>query len=183
MSAPDAEPTTAPPPGAIRRLAPADAADYRALMLDAYARHADAFTSTAEERAALPLAWWQQRLSAEAAATELVWGAFDGPALVGAAGLELPDREKIRHKATLFGMFVAPAARGRGIARALVAAVIADARARPGLDVLQLTVTAHNTSALRLYETCSFRVWGEEPDAVRWQGARWSKLHLWRPLR
>lgn len=182
MSVPAATPP-APPPCAIRRLVPADAADYRALMLDAYARHPDAFTSTAEERAALPLAWWQQRLSTEAAATELVWGAFADGALVGVAGLELQVRKKIRHKATLFGMFVAPAARGRGIAKKLVATLVGAARARSELTVLQLTVTGHNASALRLYESGGFLRWGEEPDAVRWQGTSRAKLHLWLPLR
>ena len=39
----------------VERLRPADAADYRALMLDAYARRPDAYTSTVAEREALPL--------------------------------------------------------------------------------------------------------------------------------
>ncbi|MBS0426345.1 MAG: GNAT family N-acetyltransferase, partial [Proteobacteria bacterium] len=45
----------------VRRLAPADAPAYRALMLDAYARHPEAFTSTVAEREPLPLAWWEAR--------------------------------------------------------------------------------------------------------------------------
>jgi hypothetical protein len=48
----------------IRRLVPDDAQAYRALMLEAYERHPDAFTSTATERAALPLSWWEARLDA-----------------------------------------------------------------------------------------------------------------------
>ena len=45
----------------VRRLVPEQAAEYRALMLEAYEAHADAFTSSVAERAALPLDWWQSR--------------------------------------------------------------------------------------------------------------------------
>jgi hypothetical protein len=46
----------------IRRLEAADAPAYRALMLQAYDQEPDAFTSTARERAALPLDWWVSRI-------------------------------------------------------------------------------------------------------------------------
>ena len=49
-------------PASVVRLAPGHAAGYRALMLGAYARHPDAFTSSAEERAALPLDGLGRRL-------------------------------------------------------------------------------------------------------------------------
>jgi len=38
----------------IKRLEPSNAADYRALMLEAFELHPDAFTSSHAERAALP---------------------------------------------------------------------------------------------------------------------------------
>jgi len=45
----------------IRLLEKADAEAYRAMMLEAYAAHPRAFTSTVAERAALPMSWWQER--------------------------------------------------------------------------------------------------------------------------
>lgn len=66
----------------IRRLIPADVAAYRQLMLDAYALHPDGFTSSVAERSALPIAWCESRLSAEAEASELVLGAFLEPLAV-----------------------------------------------------------------------------------------------------
>lgn len=56
------------------RLGLADAELYRELMLEGYAAHPDAFTSTAAERAALPLSWWQGRLTEEPEAAALVLG-------------------------------------------------------------------------------------------------------------
>lgn len=90
----------------IQRLAPTWAPAYRQLMLEAYARHPEAFTSSPEERAALPLHWWERRLQEDDQAQERVWGATCGGNLLGVVGLGLETREKVRHKATLFGLYV-----------------------------------------------------------------------------
>lgn len=47
----------------IRALTQSDANEYRALMLQAYEFAADAFTSTAQERAVEPLGWWVHRIA------------------------------------------------------------------------------------------------------------------------
>ena len=113
----------------IRRLTPADAFAHRELMLEAYDRHPEAFTSSTAERVALPLSWWADRLPLGDKASSAVWGAFDGAgALNGAAGLSVESRIKSRHKGLLFGMYVAPAARQRGAGAKLVDAVLAAAR-------------------------------------------------------
>ncbi len=164
---------------AVRRLVPADAVSYRALMIGAYRDEKDAFTSTAAEREALPLAWWEARVAVDDDAAELVFGAFDARQLVGAAGLNFERRTRTRHKATLFGMFVHPDFRGRGVAAALVRAVLAQARATPGIAVVQLTVTDTNAAALRLYERSGFRAFGTEPLAVRIGAAYLAKTHMW----
>ena len=166
-------------PFVVRRLVPADAASYRALMIGAYRDEKDAFTSTAAEREALPLAWWEARVAVAADTAEQVFGAFDAGRLVGVAGLTFERRTRTRHKATLFGRFVAAEFRGRGMAEALVRAVLAEARATPGVEVVQLTVTATNEPALRLYERCGFRAFGTEPLAVRIGASFLAKTHMW----
>ncbi|MES2883348.1 MAG: GNAT family N-acetyltransferase [Pseudomonadota bacterium] len=167
-------------PEAIRRLGVADAADYRALMLEAHASTPEAFTSSFAERQALPLPWWQARLSPAPDAGECVYGAFHDQALVGVSGLRFESRERTRHKATLFGMFVQPRARGQGIGQALVMAVLGLAQQSAGILLVQLTVTETNQPALRLYERCGFLRYGTEPLAVKCGDGYLSKLHLWR---
>ena len=125
----------------IERLSPSQAGEYRAFMLEAYATHPDAFTSSVAEREKLPLAWWEARLSAEPAAKEVVLGAFHAGELAGVVGLSFEQREKVRHKATLFGMYVRPSLRGQGIGRQLVQSALKQARARP--DVLEETGDSH----------------------------------------
>ncbi|MEM1116016.1 MAG: GNAT family N-acetyltransferase [Bacteroidota bacterium] len=167
-------------PLVIRRLVPDHAARYRALMLAAYAEAGGAFTSTVAERETLPLAWWESRLSNDPEAVERVLGAFVDGDLVGVAGLRRARRLRTRHKATLFGMVVQPAHRGRGIGRALVEAVLGEAASEPGVLVVQLTVTEANAAARRLYEACGFAAFGTEPFAIRLGDGFASKVHLWR---
>jgi len=47
----------------VARLQPSDAPQYRELMLQAYELAADAFTSTAGERAAEPESFWVKRIA------------------------------------------------------------------------------------------------------------------------
>ena len=140
----------------VRRLAPADAAAYRALMLDGYAREPEAFTATVAERAGLPLAFWQARLAPGDAAADIVIGALLDGQLAGALGLGFAQRPKLRHKASLFGMFVAPHARRRGLGRLLVEAALEEARRRAGIVQVQLTVTEGNPAPQGL--VCAMRL-------------------------
>lgn len=59
--------------------------------------------------------------------------------------------------ARLYSLTVAPQARGRGLARALLAACEADAADR-GARAIRLEVRATNSSAIHLYETAGYRV-------------------------
>lgn len=163
----------------VRRLAPDDAPAYRTLMLDAYRDHPDAFTSSAEERAAQPAGWWAWRLAPGDAVSQRVFGAFDEGALVGAAGWSRGDRAKVAHRAELFGMAVFAAARRRGAGRALVEAVLADARSAGALT-MTLTVTDGNGAAERLYAHCGFVRIGVEPMAVRVGEGFVAKASMWR---
>lgn len=163
---------------AIQRLEPGHAAAYRALMLDAYARHPDAFTSSVGQREALPLGWWQARLSSDDQAPEMVLGAFTGDMLTGVAGLSFDLREKARHKATLFGMYVPEMHRGAGAGYQLVQAALAQARLRPGVLQVLLTVTQGNVAAQGLYERCGFEAFGVEPRAVAVGDGFVNKVHM-----
>lgn len=161
----------------IARLVAADAARYRALMLHAYAAAADAFTSTPEERAAEPEAWWVARLAHPRGLSQ-TYGAFRADGLVGVVTLEFSAKPKTRHKAHLVGMFVAESARGQGTGLALVQAALAAAAQAPGVQVVTLTATEGNASALKLYEACGFRSFGVEPMAIATPDGFKAKVHM-----
>ncbi|WP_448106497.1 N-acetyltransferase family protein [Pseudomonas azerbaijanoccidentalis] len=163
----------------IERLDASHALDYRAMMLEAYDLHPQAFTSSVRERATMPLSWWESRLTGK---FDVVFGAFEEGRLAGIVGLAFEPREKARHKATLFGMYVSANARQRGLGFQLVEAVLAEARCHQGLRLIKLTVTAGNDAAFNLYQRCGFVQFGLEPMAVRVGEEYFDKIHMWREV-
>jgi ribosomal protein S18 acetylase RimI-like enzyme len=166
----------------IERLQPNHAPAYRALMLDAYGRHPDAFTSSVDERASLPLSWWESRLEVTPEAAEVVFGVIDGGAITGVVGLGFNTRQKAQHKVSLFGMYVPASHQNQGIGQALISAALAHAVNRPHALLVQLTVSEHNDAARRLYELNGFVSFGLEPCAVATDAGFISKVHMWRRL-
>ncbi len=165
----------------IACLSASDAAQYRALMLHAYEAAPDAFTSTAEERAAEPDEWWARRI-ADPKGLSLSIGAFRDSELLGTVTVEFSAKPKTQHKALIIGMFVVESARRQGVANALVRAALDITAARPGVLVVTLTATEGNGPAITLYETFGFKTFGTEPMAIATpQGLR-SKVHMWLPL-
>ncbi len=165
----------------VALLQPSDAPRYRELMLQAYELAADAFTSTAEERAAEPEAFWVKRI-AHPTGLSAAFGAFEGQELVGTVALEFSAKPKTKHKALVIGMYVTPAARGTGAGRALLKAIIEHARAKRGLLLLTLTVTEGNESAVNLYRGAGFQAFGTEPMAILTPSGFKPKVYMWLPL-
>jgi ribosomal protein S18 acetylase RimI-like enzyme len=79
-------------------------------------------------------------------------------------------------------MYVAPSSRHAGFGRQLVQAALAQAAARDGVKLVQLTVTQGNAAAQALYERCGFASFGVEPFAVAVGGVYLGKIHMWRSL-
>jgi ribosomal protein S18 acetylase RimI-like enzyme len=91
-------------------------------------------------------------------------GRLDG-AIAGSAQLVRPPRnnEAQAFAATLTTNFVAPWARGHGLARALTVAVEDAARA-DGFHYLGLDLRETLTAAIQLYESLGFVRWGTNPN-------------------
>ena len=140
----------------------------------------DAFTSSYEEDVEKPLSWVEARLApGRLAPDDFVLGAFDAHGqLAGCIGLNVEARRKQRHKGFVFGMYVAPEFAARGIGRALLSACIERARGIPCLEQLNLTVTATNQRAVKLYETAGFSTFGVEPCAIKVGDAYFAKAHM-----
>jgi len=162
----------------IRLLAPPDAAAFRALRLRCFREHAQAFTSSFEEESLKPQAVFEARLAQ--GGREKFWGAFapgGAGALVGMVGLDRDPRLHCQHKGTVIAMYVAPEWAGRGVARALLDALLQEARAL-GLERLVLTVTHGNQPAERLYQRMGFVSFGVEPGAIKVNQRLYDKNHM-----
>jgi len=109
-----------------------------------------AYGSRLEEEQDRPESFWRSRLEHQAAATFL---AIDGHETVGLVRTLVAPEDVT--SAELISMWVAPHARGQGVGRQLVAAVVEWAAHHDSTSV-QLWVTETNAAARRLYESCGF---------------------------
>ncbi len=142
----------------VRRLQAQEAPLFKALRLQALADSPDAFARTYAEINVKPEAYWEEMTrSVTEPSRHAMFIAEEAAAPAGMA-FGLIDRED-PGLAGLGGMWVVPAARGRGVGRALGDAVIAWARER-GFGGVVLWVTDGNAAALALYERLGFAATG-----------------------
>ena len=160
----------------IRRLTPDDADTFQAFRLAALLEAPSAFGSSHEEERQLPRSVIEARLALKP--DRGPFGAFEGGELVGLVALGRENQQKLAHKALIWGLYVAPRARGRGIGRALLMEALALARSVPGIRQVNLCVNASNTGAIRLYEAAGFRSFGLEPSAMMVDGELHDELHM-----
>lgn len=106
-------------------------------------------------------AFWKGVLSAPR--RQLIIGRFKGR-IAGAVQLVLPGaiHEAGAHQGTIETFFVAPFARGHGLARALLEKAEQLAR-RQQLIVLDLSIRADRARAIELVERLGYRRWAEKP--------------------
>jgi ribosomal protein S18 acetylase RimI-like enzyme len=149
--APEPLPGPEPPPGTrLQRVRPDDWRSHRDIRLEMLRDAPDAFWFTVADEAALTESDWRQRIGQ----TWLVH-ARDDSGVVGSAGLGAHWEPERADTLTLFGMYVAPRGRGRGVGEALVGAVLEEARRRGRPEVV-LEVASNNAPAIALYERCGF---------------------------
>ena len=151
----------------IRALTADDVGDFRRLRLRALKEHPDAFGSSYEAESALPLEAVAGRMRRTAESPDdFTLGAYREGELVGMVGFYREQREKMRHKGTIWGMFVPSEEQGRGIGRALLTEAIERARLIPGLEQVGLAVVTPNRRARGLYASLGFETYGVEPNAL-----------------
>jgi ribosomal protein S18 acetylase RimI-like enzyme len=146
-------------PHVIRPLTSSDSEAYRQLRLAGFREASHAFCQSFEDEQSLPAEYFKSCIGDEP--EHVTFGAFDGEKLVGIATLKRDKRSKARHKGFIHTMYVAPEARRRGLAEAMLAAAIERARAMPGLEQLHLWVLNPETSGARpLYLKLGFLAQG-----------------------
>ena len=100
--------------------------------------------------------------------TSSVFGAFVDGELLGVAGYRRQDGVKESHKAILWGMYVRPKGRNRGLGQDLIEAIVAHASG--SIEQLKLVVTSGNEPAHRLYRRLGFSEYGREIRALKHDG-------------
>lgn len=109
-------------------------------------------------------------------------GRLDG-VIAGSAQLVAPPRnnEAQQHAAHMTTCFVAPWARGHGLARMIAEAVEGEAR-KMGFSALNLDVRETQEAAIALYQTLGYSHWGTNPWYARVDGKFVAGLHFTKRL-
>jgi len=162
----------------VRRLEPDDATALVLLRREALDRHPLAFSASPEDDRGLSIDF--VRASLGDGDRSVIFGLAGAGAarLAGMVGLYRAAEVKRQHHAHIWGMYVAPEARGRGAGRALLEAAIAQARAWPGVEEIGLSVSDSATEAHALYRAAGFTEWGRERRALTWQGRFVDQIHM-----
>lgn len=135
-------------------LMPSDWQCYRSLRLSSLQDAPDAFGATYDNERKLPDSRWQERLSNQAVDRESIclMAELNGKPVGLVGSIVFQNRPSV---ADIFQMWVTPAARGCGAAKAMLAYIEQWALGK-GCDSLALSVNTQNDAALKLYESFAF---------------------------
>ncbi len=136
----------------VRVVSADDWSTFRAVRLRALADSPDSFGVTLAEATGADEAAWRTR--AEGPGPRVV--AFEAGEAVAMGGLHTPPESD---EAFVWGMWVAPESRGRGLATDMLRELLEPARV--GSRTVVLHVSEGNTAARRLYESNGFVSTGE----------------------
>lgn len=136
-----------------------------ALRLRALRDHPDAFGQPVEEAKKLTpqeaerqfRTWWDS-------GDNRTFGVFDARGdVLGMIGVARETRPKNRHRVSIWGVYVVPEARGRGLSGQLLEHALDYARGVAGILQVHLAVASHNQGAIRPYQRAGFVHCGRLP--------------------
>jgi ribosomal protein S18 acetylase RimI-like enzyme len=144
----------------IKKLEPSDWQEWRDIRLEALTLHPEAFGSDIETETMRSESEWRSTLS-----DSTIFAGLMNNKIVGVIGFFISTPVKMRHRGTLFGMYINKDFRKSGLSHALMEHVINFARGK----VLQIhcTVITSNPGAKHLYERHGFTIYGIEPRALK----------------
>lgn len=149
----------------IRFLTSEDAAEWLRLRVEALKISPEAFSASQEEYQSLSINEVKKRLWS--GDDDFVAGAFRDGRLIGIAGFYREKGQKSRHKGRVWGVYVAPEARGAGIGGRMMQALLKRGSAIDGVQQILLSVTGTQEPAIRLYHSLGFESFGREPRALK----------------
>jgi len=160
----------------MRQLGGADAEAFSALRRLVTADNPVPMGLTLEEELNRPVQGFRDQLSAPA--PNAAFGAFIDGQLRACAALAWTSRfPSSMHKALLWGCFVEPGFRERGLGRQVVSRALEHAR-QNSIRRVNLTVFLPNQAAVNLYGSLGFQAFGLEPEAVCLGGSYHDGQHM-----
>ncbi len=150
----------------IRQLKENDSESYYKIRLEGLKLHPEAFGTGAED-------WTKatseqvKNLLANSSQDDFVLGVFHEEKLVGVIGLKREKKHSVGHKGTVWGLFVLPEFRNKGLGRKLVAALTKKSSSHQELKFIRAVVTNTSANAIGIFESLGFIRYGIELRGIK----------------
>lgn len=161
----------------VRRLAPADINAFFAIRLRALASAPSAFNTRLEEDQKSGPDRFLTTLRDESN-TKAIFGAVVDDKITAILAIFQEERSQTRHKAAISSVYVDVEYRRQGLAAQLLDRAIQFARKEMKVSAIYLSVESKNTSAISLYESRGFAIWGIEPKAMLREGVFYDQAQM-----
>ena len=161
----------------IKKLNPEDIQSYRNLRLEGLTEKPHYFGASVQDERNNTDEVYLDGFGANGSAS-FVLGKFLGSKLVGVIGFRRFAFGNLRHKASLWGMYVAPEHREKGIGAELVKGCLEIARKVKGLETIQLAVESKNRPAQKLYSRFGFKRFAQEKRALKVKGEYYDEIWM-----
>ncbi|RKQ30805.1 GNAT family N-acetyltransferase [Oceanobacillus halophilus] len=161
----------------IRLLQSNDAEIYWQIRLEALQKNPEAFATSYEEakNRKNPIG----RVASNLIDTyNFTFGALIDGELIGVITLIQESALKLRHRASIFAMYVTPKMRGAGVGQALLSEAIKKAQSIETIEKINLSVVTTNKEAKELYIKCGFQTFGVEEKALVYQDNYYNEEHM-----
>lgn len=160
-----------------RKLKSNEAQEFRRVRLECLKSFPESFGTLYEDEAGKPKLYFEENIEQDSADI-FFFGAFSGDYLIGIAGFVRGNRTKTRHRGELVSMYVDPEFHGQKVGENLLRALIKAVFDLQGIESIELTVVADNSSAVRLYERIGFETFGVQKNYFKLGEKYWNQRFM-----